>query len=111
MLTGSQSDLDITANRLFGPQPETSTYLCIWEIHVGAVRSVLSAADGRILAAAGGAFGLNFSDPLNSPAAEFALPLDPDSKSSYCRGLTISQLFVSDLRKGLHRSNPLRLAG
>ena len=42
---------------------------------------MLSAADARILAAAGGAFGLNFSDPLNAPAAEFAVPVDPDSKS------------------------------
>ena len=80
MLTGHPTDLDISANRLFGPQPETSTYVCIWEIHIGAVRSILSAADGRILAAAGSAFGLNFSDPLNAPAAEFSVPLDPDSK-------------------------------
>ncbi|KAL4251310.1 hypothetical protein ABKN59_005668 [Abortiporus biennis] len=70
--------LDITAHRLFGAQPHTTTYVCIWEIHVGAVKAVLSAAEARILLAASTAFKLNFSDPLNSPAAEYALPADPD---------------------------------
>ncbi|THH30793.1 hypothetical protein EUX98_g3395 [Antrodiella citrinella] len=55
--------VSITANRLFGPQPYTATYLF---------------PDGRILQAAGSTFSLQYSDPLNSPAAEFAVPTDPD---------------------------------
>lgn len=71
--------MDITANRLFGPQPRTSTYICVWEIRLGHVKGVLSASEGQILAAVGKTFMLNFVDTANAPAAEFALPADPDS--------------------------------
>ncbi|EPQ57267.1 hypothetical protein GLOTRDRAFT_137631 [Gloeophyllum trabeum ATCC 11539] len=70
--------LDIVAHRLFGPQPRTSTYVCIWEIHVGRVRALVTALEAKVLGAAGDALGLNFSDPLNAPAAEYAVPSDPD---------------------------------
>ncbi|KII92575.1 hypothetical protein PLICRDRAFT_134291 [Plicaturopsis crispa FD-325 SS-3] len=70
--------IDITANRLFGPQPRTSTYLCIWEIHVGSIKALLSAAEGQVLLAAGNAFRFGFADSLNAPAAEYMLPVDPD---------------------------------
>ncbi|KAH9930383.1 hypothetical protein B0H21DRAFT_878964 [Amylocystis lapponica] len=72
--------IDITANRLFGPQPHTSTYFCIWEIHIGDVKAVLSAYEGRLISAVGSSLGFNFSDPLNAPAHEYAVPLDPDGK-------------------------------
>ncbi|KAL6305048.1 hypothetical protein BKA93DRAFT_731948 [Sparassis latifolia] len=72
-------EIDIVANRLFGPRPRTSTYVCVWEIHVGHIRGLLSAYEGRLLSAAGTSFGLNFTDVLNAPAKEFALPLDPDA--------------------------------
>ncbi|TFK75375.1 hypothetical protein BDN72DRAFT_832240 [Pluteus cervinus] len=70
--------LDITAHRLFGPQPRTATYLCIWEIHIGQLKSSLSASEGFLLGAVGDAFGLNFADVPNAPAAEYTPPLDPD---------------------------------
>ncbi|KAI0958666.1 hypothetical protein AcV7_004416 [Taiwanofungus camphoratus] len=70
--------IDVTANRLFGPQPHASTYVCIWEVHLGDVKACLSAYEGRLLYAAGTSFGLNFSDSLNAPANEYALPPDPD---------------------------------
>ncbi|KZT28945.1 hypothetical protein NEOLEDRAFT_1057065 [Neolentinus lepideus HHB14362 ss-1] len=70
--------LDITAHRLFGPQPRTSTYVCIWEIHVGRIKGLVTALETKIIGNAADAFTLNFSDPLNTPAAEYALPLDPD---------------------------------
>ncbi|TFK54421.1 hypothetical protein OE88DRAFT_1676060 [Heliocybe sulcata] len=70
--------LDIVAHRLFGPQPRTSTYICIWEIHVGKVKGLVTAPEVQIIGSAAEAFGLNFLDPLNSPAAEYALPVDPD---------------------------------
>ena len=72
--------VDITANRLFGPQPRTSTYICIWEICLGHVKAILSASEGRILAAAGNAFRINFADMANAPASQFALPVDPDGE-------------------------------
>ncbi|KAJ7770170.1 hypothetical protein DFH07DRAFT_1004242, partial [Mycena maculata] len=70
--------IDITANRLFGPLPRTATYVCIWEISIGAVRALLSARDATILSSAGNAFGLNFLDASNAPAAEYLIPEYPD---------------------------------
>ena len=72
--------LDVVANRLFGHRPATSTYVCIWEIHVGDVKGVLNSYEARLLSVVGSSFGLNFSDPLNSPAKEYAIPVDPDGK-------------------------------
>ncbi|RDB25364.1 Protein CSF1 [Hypsizygus marmoreus] len=70
--------LDITANRLFGPQPRTATYVCIWEIHLGSIKALLSASEGRQLLAAGNAFRLNYADFPNAPATEYLPPVDPD---------------------------------
>ncbi|KAJ7901907.1 hypothetical protein B0H14DRAFT_3080144 [Mycena olivaceomarginata] len=70
--------IDITSNRLFGPQPRTMTYVCIWEIGLGVVKAVLSARDATILSSAGTAFGLNFDDLSNAPAATYAVPVPPD---------------------------------
>ena len=73
--------LDIVANRLFGPQPHTSTYLCIWDIHIDRVMAHLSSVESKILSAANTAFALNFTDPLNAPAPEYDIPADPDGES------------------------------
>ena len=40
----------------------------------------LTTIEARTLAAAGQAFGLNFTDPLNAPAAEHEIPTDPDGQ-------------------------------
>ncbi|KAK0486085.1 hypothetical protein IW261DRAFT_776549 [Armillaria novae-zelandiae] len=70
--------LDITANRLFGPAPRTITYLCVWEIKVGSVKGVLSAEEASTIADAITSFRVNFSDVVNAPAVEYALPPYPD---------------------------------
>ncbi|CCM03589.1 uncharacterized protein FIBRA_05726 [Fibroporia radiculosa] len=70
--------LGITANRLFGPQPQTSTYVCIWEIHVSNVKTALSTYQCQLLSALGTSFSLNYTDPLNAPAREFVVPTYPD---------------------------------
>ena len=75
--------IDIVANRLFGPLPRTATYLCIWEINVGAVSGTLSASDAKMLGAVGDSFRLHFVDHVNAPADDFMPPLDPDSKSKF----------------------------
>ncbi|KAK0226200.1 hypothetical protein IW262DRAFT_1457427 [Armillaria fumosa] len=72
--------LDITANRLFGPVPRTITYFCVWEIKVGSVKGVLSAAEASTIADAITSFRVNFSDIANAPAVEYALPAYPDGK-------------------------------
>ncbi|KAK7692730.1 hypothetical protein QCA50_004363 [Cerrena zonata] len=70
--------LHITANRLFGPQPHTTTYVCIWEIQILSIKAILSSLKARILGAAISALGYSFIDPLNAPASEFVVPVDPD---------------------------------
>ncbi|KAI0058067.1 hypothetical protein BV25DRAFT_1994498 [Artomyces pyxidatus] len=70
--------IDIVANRLFGPQPQTATYVCIWEISIGDIKSAVSSAELRTLMTAFDVFMLNYRDPLNSPAVEYAVPADPD---------------------------------
>jgi hypothetical protein len=75
------SGLDITANRLFGPQPRTAAYCCMWEIRFGDFRGTMSISDSRILMGAMTAFRLNFVDKPNAPAKEYSPPLDPDGQS------------------------------
>jgi hypothetical protein len=52
--------------------------VCIWEINVGAVKGVFSASHVRTLRSALDAFSMNYKDPMNAPAAEFAVPSAPD---------------------------------
>lgn len=59
--------------------------MCIWEIHVGKIKSVLNTLQGRVLLAAGNAFRANFADALDAPAKEHNLPLDPDGKENLLR--------------------------
>ncbi|KAF9012385.1 hypothetical protein BDQ17DRAFT_1496756 [Cyathus striatus] len=70
--------IDIVANRLFGPQPNTTTYFCVWEIRLGHVKSALSVNDGELIIAAAKSFGLNFADVANAPADEYLPAVDPD---------------------------------
>jgi len=74
--------LDIIANRLFGPQPRTATYVCIWEIALGSVKASVSANDATLLIAAANAFRSNFVDVVNAPADEFMPVVDPDGEYS-----------------------------
>lgn len=73
--------LDITANRLFGPQPRTATYLCLWNISVGRLKGIVTTAEGRLLLLAVRSFLHGFSDPFNVPASTFAVVLDRDGES------------------------------
>jgi hypothetical protein len=52
----------------------------MWEICLGHVKAILSASEGRILAAAGTAFRLNFLDMPNAPASEYTTPVEPDGE-------------------------------
>ncbi|KAG8952761.1 hypothetical protein FRC04_003684 [Tulasnella sp. 424] len=72
------SGVDIVANRLFGPQPVTATYLCLWEIKVGDCKGVVSPQFVTALSQVGRALSVTYTDSLNAPDPEFELPLDPD---------------------------------
>lgn len=70
--------IDIIANRLFGPQPRTTTYVCIWEINLGAIKADVTPDQAQALATAVITFGNNFSDDFNSPAAQYQPEYPPD---------------------------------
>lgn len=95
--------LDIVANRLFGPQPKTLTYLCVWEIHVGRVKSYLSTPQANVIAAALRTFDSGFDDVLDAPAKEVSLPLDPDGRFLTVSACNRNSHSCSHLSKSRHR--------
>ncbi|KAL4073990.1 hypothetical protein J3A83DRAFT_4507268, partial [Scleroderma citrinum] len=70
--------IDITTNRLFGPPPRTRTYVCVWEISFGSVKTLFSVLEARIAIAVLDAFRINYTDLANAPAGEFSVRTDPD---------------------------------
>ena len=112
LVSSGITGLDIVANRLFGPRPAAATYVCIWEIHVGDVKTSVNAHEARLLSSIGSAFGLNFSDPLNAPAKEYAIPADPDGECSPRPSNTASLTYYlsSDLSEGSSRHSQCRVA-
>lgn len=77
----SPRGLHITGNRLFGPQPQTAVYLCLWEITLGAVSAQMTPSMVSRLQRVGMAIGLNYSDLGNAPPSDAELQDDPDSRS------------------------------
>ncbi|BEI89154.1 uncharacterized protein CcaverHIS019_0205160 [Cutaneotrichosporon cavernicola] len=71
--------IEIKANRLFGPQPEATTYVCLWEISVSHVSAFLSPAFKETLASVGTAVGYNWSDRDNAPASVYIAETPPDA--------------------------------
>lgn len=74
------SGVNLVGNRLFGPQPQTATYLCLWEADLGRVTGHTSPAMLSTLQKVGKTFALNFSDKGNSPPPNIELAVDPDSE-------------------------------
>jgi len=95
--------LDIVANRLFGPQPNTSTYICIWEIHVGRVKSCLSTPQANVVLAALKSFDSGFDDILDAPAREVSPPIDPDGEFLFARTCFHTSHRCSDIFEGFRR--------
>ncbi|GAA5979280.1 hypothetical protein JCM10908_002865 [Rhodotorula pacifica] len=71
--------LEIAANRLFGPQPRTATYMCIWSFTLGQIVGNITPDYLQALARAGASLGTNFSDADNALPADFAVKADPDA--------------------------------
>jgi hypothetical protein len=84
--------IDILADRLFGRQPQAAAYVCFWELNFGAVKGMLSVSQCQTLQSALDAFTMNYKDPINAPAAEFALPSDPDGLQ--CSAFAIDVMFT-----------------
>lgn len=74
-----RTGLEITANRLFGPQPRTATYICIWSIYLGRVVGSVPPSLLQAFARAGNGIGYNFVDNDNSLPPDFSVVLDPDA--------------------------------
>ena len=68
---------------LFGPPPRLSTYVCIWEIDVGAVKGSITPQEAQGISLTLSSFILSFEDELNAPAEELTIPVDPDGNGSY----------------------------
>ncbi|WVW81321.1 hypothetical protein I302_103312 [Kwoniella bestiolae CBS 10118] len=71
--------IEVKANRLFGPQPHATTYLCLWEIVIPKVSAFLSPDLVAVLQAAGRSMGYTFSDPENGPSEIYVPKTPPDA--------------------------------
>jgi hypothetical protein len=83
--------ISITGNRLFGPQPRTSTYVCIWNIDIGKTLGLLTEAEGRIVLRALRSFSHNYADPYNAPAKEYNVIDDWDGE---CVGISLGLILT-----------------
>ncbi|KAH7100701.1 hypothetical protein BKA62DRAFT_705412 [Auriculariales sp. MPI-PUGE-AT-0066] len=90
--------MHITGNRMFGPQPNTSTYLCIWDFGVESIRSTMTYIDTIYAIKAFTAVGKNFADIVNAPAQAFAVKAEPDV--TFLRLKLISLDIMSRVNKG-----------
>ncbi|KAK4051737.1 Macrophage colony-stimulating factor 1 receptor [Microbotryomycetes sp. JL221] len=71
--------LEVTANRLFGPQPRTATYMCIWSFYLGSFVGSVPPSLLQSLARAGSSVAYNFDDKDNSLPPDYEVVLDPDA--------------------------------
>jgi hypothetical protein len=70
--------ITLKANRLFGPQPRATTYLCLWEAIIPKLTGFMSPAFFSTLQASIQAVMYNFSDPDNAPAPIYVPKSPPD---------------------------------
>lgn len=75
----SLTGLQLVGDRLFGPQPRTAVYLCLWEATIGRVNVQATPSMLAALQRVGKTFGSNMSDAFNSPPDSVELAADPDS--------------------------------
>lgn len=71
--------IEVNANRLFGPQPRTATYMCIWSFHFGSIVGSVLPSFLNAISRMASCFAINFSDRDNSLPADFDVILDPDA--------------------------------
>lgn len=71
-------DVEICANRLFGPPPQNATYLCLWQIQLGEFVGSASISLIQSIVESAGSFSTGFSDVLDSIAEDFRIIYEPD---------------------------------
>ncbi|WRT63261.1 uncharacterized protein IL334_000164 [Kwoniella shivajii] len=70
--------IEVKANRLFGPKPLATTYLCLWEIAIPKISAFLGPDLLANLQSAGRSIGYTFPDIDNSPADIYVPKTYPD---------------------------------
>ena len=73
--------LQVKANRLFGPQPRATTYLCLWEVTAPRVTGFLSPEFVGRFQGTIDAVVYNFKDIDNAPAKIYIPETPPDGES------------------------------
>lgn len=78
--------IELRANRLFGPQPRATTYLCLWEFVSPRITAFLSPQFLSTIKAAVSAVAYNFTDVENAPAS-FYMPKTPPDATFFKLGI------------------------
>jgi hypothetical protein len=78
--------IELKANRLFGPQPHATTYLCLWELTAPRITAFLSPEFISIIQASISAVIYNFTDLENAPAS-FYIPKTPPDVTFFKLGI------------------------
>ncbi|ORY27357.1 hypothetical protein BCR39DRAFT_589249 [Naematelia encephala] len=71
--------IELKANRLFGPQPRATTYLCLWECVLPRISAFLTPSFASTLQASIKALMYNFEDDDNAPASIYTQKSPPDA--------------------------------
>lgn len=89
--------IELRANRLFGPQPRATTYLCLWEFVSPRITAFLSPQLLSTIKAAVSAVAYNFTDVENAPA-DFYMPKTPPDVTFFKLGIdhVAATLFCDD---------------
>lgn len=103
--------INITANRLFGPPPRTRTYVCVWEIALGHVKTIATPLECRALLAVVDVLRIRFTDVANAPADEFSVPLDPDCEWTFVDMTFLMIVLVTYVKLSLEALNATCLGG
>ncbi|KAF8320822.1 hypothetical protein DL93DRAFT_2163795 [Clavulina sp. PMI_390] len=72
------SDLDICANRLFGPPPQNASYFGLWEVRLGQVFGSASTELVQSLVDSANSFSTGFSNTLDGIADQYKILYDVD---------------------------------
>lgn len=71
-------DLELCGNRLFGPPPQNSTYLAVYEVNLGQLSGSASTDLINSVVVSAATFTTGFKNSLDSIAEEYRLVFEPD---------------------------------
>ncbi|KAL7425079.1 Macrophage colony-stimulating factor 1 receptor [Cryptotrichosporon argae] len=71
--------IDLKASRLFGPQPQGTTYFCLWELSIPRLSAFVSPAFSTAFLSVIRALIYNFDDVENAPSSIYQQKTPPDA--------------------------------